>query len=140
MSKGITLSKKYGVNPSVQVCPICGRDTGKLVLFGDNYRDKDGKKAEAPRQIAMPGEHCDRCQAVLDQGGYFFISVRDGEQGKENPYRTGKLCALKEEAAKRIFKDCKRVNYIEDTLYEHIFGAEIARMKEQEQQSNPEQQ
>lgn len=35
---GLTLSKKYGVNPSVETCAICGNEMGVL-LFGNSYKD-----------------------------------------------------------------------------------------------------
>lgn len=32
MSKGIRVSEKYGVNPSITICPICGKETGIALL------------------------------------------------------------------------------------------------------------
>lgn len=32
MGKGVTLSKKHGLNPSITVCPICGKETGIALL------------------------------------------------------------------------------------------------------------
>lgn len=52
--KGITLSPKHGVNPSLLKCPICGKEYG-LALFGRLKGD-----AEAPKQTT--GEPCDECQ------------------------------------------------------------------------------
>ena len=66
---------------------------------------------------------CDNCKQIIEDGGIFFIAVKDGESGN-NPYRTGKISALKEEAVKRIFPDFpyKKINYIEDTVYNQIFN------------------
>ena len=117
---GIKVSEKYGVNPSVDTCFICGKETD-VVLFGTSYKDKNGKTAEAPRKVCT-GQLCDNCQKVIDEGGIFFIAVKDGESGN-NPYRTGQIGALKEEAVQRIFPDFpyKKINYIEENAYKQIF-------------------
>ena len=116
----ITLSKEHGVNPSVDTCFICGKETN-LVLFGASYKDENGKTAEAPRTVCT-GELCEDCQKVIDEGGIFFIAVKDGERGN-NPYRTGQIGALKEEAVQRMFPDFpyKKINYIEESAYKQIF-------------------
>ena len=117
---GITLSKEHGINSSVDTCFICGKETS-LVLFGASYKDENGKTAEAPRTVCT-GELCEDCQKVIDEGGIFFIAVKDGERGK-NPYRTGQIGALKEEAVQRMFPNFpyKKINYIEESAYKQIF-------------------
>ena len=32
MGKGITLSKKHGLNPSMVICPICGKEESIAIL------------------------------------------------------------------------------------------------------------
>ena len=39
---GIYLSKQFGINPSIDTCFICGKETS-VVLFGTSYKDKNGK-------------------------------------------------------------------------------------------------
>ena len=119
MGKSITLSKKYGVNPSVEKCAVCGKDMS-VVLFGTSYKGPDGKTAEAPREVCL-GHLCDDCQKVVDQGGVFIIEVRDGESGN-NPYRTGRLVAIKREAAERMFKEVHPIAYMEQSNFEPLFG------------------
>ena len=116
----ITLSKEHGINPSVDTCFICGKETS-LVLFGASYKDENGNTVEAPRNVCT-GQLCDNCQKVIDEGGIFFIAVKDGERGN-NPYRTGQIGALKEEAVQRMFPDFpyKKINYIEESAYKQIF-------------------
>lgn len=53
--EGIILSKKHGVNPSIEICSICGKDMG-IIMFGKLKDD-----IEAPRQICL-GHICDDCQ------------------------------------------------------------------------------
>lgn len=132
----ITLSKQYGVNPSVLQCPICGKDFA-IAMFGTSYRDKKtGKVAEAPHRIALPNEICDDCKKALDQGAYIFIEVRDGETGP-NPYRLGGLVGITTEAAKRMFPDIKsHVNYMEHTMFQQIFGESLKHLEENKDSKN----
>lgn len=113
---GFRVSEKHGINPSVDTCFICGKETN-FVLFGTSYKDKNGKIAEAPKNVCT-GDICDNCKKIIEDGGIFFIAVKDGESG-ENPYRTGQLAAVKEEAVQRMFPDFpyKKVNYIEESAY-----------------------
>lgn len=114
---GVTLSKKYGVNPSVETCTICGKEMG-VVLFGTSYKE-NGKIAEAPDKVCL-GSICDDCKKVIKDGGIFFIEVRDGESGN-NPYRTGRIIAVKESAIKNILKGYSKVNYVEHSVWEKLF-------------------
>ena len=115
----LRLSKEYGVNQSVETCAICGKEMS-VVLFGASYKDENGKTAEAPHKVCM-GSICDDCKNVIDNGGIFFIEVRDGEKGT-NPYRTGRLIAVKEETVKEMLSEYGKVNYMEHSLFEHYFG------------------
>lgn len=104
----ILLSPKYGVNPSVRQCYVCGKDI-EVILFGHlKNKDESCKKCgepygdiEAPRQICLDKEPCDKCKEYMKQG-IILIGVRDGESG-ENPYRTGEFLVIKQEAAERLF-------------------------------------
>lgn len=133
---GITLSKQYGVNPSVLQCPICGKEHS-IALFGTKWKDKDGKTAEAPRVLATPTSYCDNCKKVIDQGGAFIIEVKDGEAEKkaQNPYRTGRLIAIKKEASEKMFGQYNPVAYMEETMFEQIFG-EIMKSSPEENSNN----
>ena len=117
---GVRISKEHGINPSVDTCFICGKETS-LVLFGASYKDENGKTAKAPMRTCT-GQLCDDCQKVIDDGGIFFIAVKDGESGN-NPWRTGQIAALKEEAVQRMFPDFpyNKINYIEESAYKQIF-------------------
>lgn len=84
---GRTFSPQYGANPSITKCFICGKEYG-LALFGRLKGD-----AQAPREIV--DGLCPDCQKVIDNGGVFIIEV---EKQEINPYRTGRLIAVKKEA------------------------------------------
>lgn len=68
MKDGITLHPEHGLNPSIEVCMICGEDGS-------------------------------------DQ---------------KNPYRTGRYCAIKKEAAKKILGQEHSVVYMEKSAYSLI--------------------
>lgn len=119
MSK-ISISKEFGLNPTVETCFICGESIG-VALLGTAYKDKDkdGKVAKAPPQVRC-GHACDGCSKIIADGGIFFIEVRDGETG-DNPYRTGRVIAIKEDAVKRVLKQYDKVNYVEQTAFNKLF-------------------
>lgn len=118
----IRLSEKHGVNPSVSVCFYCGEDKNELVLPGRLPRD-----AEAPRRAVWSMEPCDQCKEWMAQG-VVLISTRDGEAGGNDPYRTGQLCVIKDEALKRIVQPKellddilrRRFCFIEDQTWDAI--------------------
>lgn len=125
----LRLSKEFGVNPSVQKCSCCGKDMG-IILFGASYHDeKSGphKTAEAPREV-MTGDICDDCKNVIKNGGTFFIEVRDGESGN-NPYRTGRLVAIKTDVAKQMFPTCGPINYMTKTMFSRCFDEVLNHQK-----------
>lgn len=113
------LKIKYGLNSSVEICHVCGKEMD-IVLFGTSYKDENGESAEAPPKICL-GNICDDCKKVIEDGGIFFVEVRDGERG-DNPYRTGRVCAVKEEAVKRVFTSYGKLNYLEHSAWEQVFG------------------
>lgn len=108
----ITLSPKYGVNPSITHCECCGKEIG-IALLGKLKGDK-----EAPRDVYMG--LCEDCQKVIDQDGLLVVEVRDGETG-ENPYRTGRIIGVN----KRL-KDELEVKtpmcYMEESMFSKMFN------------------
>jgi len=134
MSKepSIPISKKWGLNCSIDSCFVCGTETN-IVIFGDKYRDKDGKKAQAPMKICTGKSLCPRCKKALDEGGVFIIECR-ADSDPKNPYRTGRLVAITKEAADRMIPNHAPINFMADDVFEKLFGNELKRMY----QENPE--
>lgn len=93
---GIHLSKKHGVNPSIEICAVCGKGIG-VALLGRLKND-----AEAPGEVCL-GNLCDTCQGVVDAGGTLIIETVDGEPCSKNPTRTGRIVGITHEAAERLF-------------------------------------
>jgi hypothetical protein len=69
MSKGIRVSEKHGVNPSITVCPICGKETG-IALLGKLKGDK-----EAP--MRMLSDPCDDCVSKLGNDKIYILAIND---------------------------------------------------------------
>ena len=89
------------------------------MLFYLVLKDSNGKPSAAPHEVCT-GSICDDCKQVIDNGGIFFIEVRDGESGN-SPYRTGRIIAVKEDAVKKILKDYNKVNYVEQSVWKLLF-------------------
>ena len=116
---GVIISKKFGVNPSITHCEICGKELG-AALFGTSWKDKDGKTAQAPMNVAMG--LCDDCKKVVEAEGLIIIEVRDGESGK-NPYRTGRLVGISKEAKERMFGDINsHAAFMEQSMFTQMFS------------------
>lgn len=114
--KGIRISKKHGLNPSITHCEICGKEIG-IALLGYIKGDK-----EAPRNIYQG--ICDDCKNVIDQGGVMIIEVRDGERGP-NPYRTGRLVGCSKEFKERNGIE-HPIIYMENTLFSNLFDKALS--------------
>ena len=124
MSKRITVSKKYGLNPSVLHCECCGKDYG-IVMFGTSWKDpKTGKTAEAPMDVIQG--FCNDCQAVINQGGVMIVEVKDGEGEKnpKKPYRTGRIVGCSKQYKERNGIKTPMI-YMEESTFEPIFGEHI---------------
>ena len=74
MGKGVILSKKHGLNPSMVICPICSKEESVAIL-GYIKGDK-----EAPRYIQ--GDICDECKAKVADNKCFVISVDEDQRLK----------------------------------------------------------
>ena len=69
----LRLSKEHGLNPSLLVCPICGKDVG-IALLGAN----GGKKA--PYQMTSI-ELCNDCKQKVKEGNTFILSAKQTSEG-----------------------------------------------------------
>ena len=74
MGKGVTLSKKHGLNPSMAMCPICGKAEG--IALSDHIKGDE----EAPRYIQ--GDICDECKARVADNKCFVISFGEDQHLK----------------------------------------------------------
>ena len=105
MGKGITLSKKHGLNPSITVCPICGKEIG-IALLGKLKGDE-----EAPRKII--GDLCDDCISKLGNDKIYILAINDQGYGTKaiiversalNIPVKGYMILMKENEFDKVFK------------------------------------
>lgn len=105
MGKGVTLSKKHGVNPSIIVCPICGKETG-IALLGKLKRDE-----EAP--MRMLSDPCDDCVSKLGNDKICILAVNEQVYGTKaiiiersalNIPVKGYMTLMKENEFDKVFK------------------------------------
>lgn len=103
--KGIRLSEKHGVNPTLPKCFWCGEDTGEVALLGRLPDD-----AEAPRSCFLSYDRCPACKEMWAKG-VVFIEVETGtfEESRNEiapgALPTGRHFAITRDAFERIFDD-----------------------------------
>ena len=101
--KGIPISQKHGVNPSLEICLICGESTSVLLL------GKLKGDAEAPSRMAAQAP-CHKCEQELEEHkskGMVVIVVNDevDEHPKHSPWKFfHSYHVIKHEAFDRMFK------------------------------------
>lgn len=108
MSRDIRLSPKHGVNPSVTMCPCCGKDTG-IALNGLMKGD-----AEAPRNMVDRGP-CEKCSTEFEDfkmvGFVIFVISDEYDRAVAKDPKTPpwpffhSLNVIKHEAAERMFEN-----------------------------------
>lgn len=97
MGKGVTLSKKHGLNPSMVICPICGKEEN-IAILGYIKGDK-----EAPRYIQ--GDICDECKARVADNKCFVISVGEDQRLKRYTIVSKDIFTQKVEGCAVIMKE-----------------------------------
>ena len=115
MSRGIPISKKHGVNPTMLICPICHHETNGLALLGRLPGD-----AEAPR-YSLDREPCDDCRKVIDSGGVMLIEIKDGST-EQNPERTGYIVGVKAGVIDENAVDARRVGFMLESDMKAMMG------------------
>lgn len=99
----IHLRQKHDLNPSIKTCFWCGESTNEIVLFGDHFK----RDEEAPRQIIMNYEPCEKCQQDFAQGILVVEATEQptnsGQARLDQGYPTGRHWIVKPEAIELIF-------------------------------------
>ena len=101
----LLLDEEHGVNPSVLVCFLCGKDdaillAGRLPGGGEAPRSMThytvkGKRGAPDTKHTHTCPDCDKMREI----GIMLIEVQDEDQY----YRTGRLFVITEEAFNRVF-------------------------------------
>lgn len=72
MSNGITLSPKYGVNPTIPVCFWCGEEKNEVALMGHIGDGRKHEDFEAPMHMVLNFEPCTEAAKRI------FNGIEDG--------------------------------------------------------------
>lgn len=119
MSKGIEISPKHGVNPTIPICFWCGKEKNMIALMG-RVRERDrntgravkGSDVEMPMHMVLDYEPCDCCKEQFSKGVQLIEcnsravderpALSKDDRGN-SVYPTGRHCVMKPKAAQRIF-------------------------------------
>lgn len=107
---GLRIDEEHGLNPSLDLCFYCNESKGVALMGKLTKKTREGLKeagitdggAEAPRQIVIDKEPCDKCKGYMEQG-VLLISVDESKSpDMENPWRTGGWIVVKDEVIQRM--------------------------------------
>lgn len=115
----MVISKKHGLNPSMDICFFCGEAKG-IALFGKMKGD-----AEAPREVLLNYEPCDKCKEQMSKGTTIISVVTENNGNmpiQEGIYPTGKWCVMRSEAAKELFETDNKVLLLDNSVFERLTG------------------
>ena len=103
MSKGIKISPKYGVNPTIPVCFWCGKQKNEIALMGHMKGD-----LEAPKNMVLDYVPCEECQSHMAMG-VAVLEASDHPNTEGQPpmqtgvYPTSRFVVVTTECADRVF-------------------------------------
>lgn len=103
MSKGIKISPKYGLNPTIPVCFWCGKQKNEIALMGRMTDD-----IEAPKNMVLDYVPCEECQNRMAMGvAVLEASDHPNTEGQppmqEGVYPTSRFVVVTTECANRVF-------------------------------------
>ena len=103
MSKGIKISPKYGLNPTIPVCFWCGKQKNEIALMGRMKGD-----IEAPKNMVLDYVPCEECQSHMAMG-VAVLEASDHPNTEGQPpmqtgvYPTSRFVVVTTECADRVF-------------------------------------
>ena len=103
MSKGIKISPKHGLNPTIPVCFWCGKQKNEIALMGRMKGD-----IEAPKNRVLDYVPCEECQSHMAMG-VAILEASDHPNTEGQPpmqkgvYPTSRFVVVTTECADRVF-------------------------------------
>ena len=103
MSKGIKISPKHGLNPTIPVCFWCGKQKNEIALMGRMEND-----IEAPKNMVLDYVPCEECQSHMAMG-VAVLEASDHPNTEGQPpmqkgvYPTSRFVVVTTECADRVF-------------------------------------
>ena len=142
MSKGIEISPKHGLNPTIPVCFWCGKEKNEIALLGrirEKTKNSYGSDTvvkesdiEAPRRMVLDYEPCDECKKMWESGvAVFEVTDSPIQQGQpeiqKGFYPTGRFAVITVEGADRMFEQHApwskgKIVLVDSTVFSHIIG------------------
>ena len=125
MSKGIKISPKYGVNPTIPVCFWCGKQKNEIALMGHMKGD-----LEAPKNMVLDYVPCEECQSHMAMG-VAVLEASDHPNTEGQPpmqkgvYPTSRFVVVTTECADRVFNayapwsEGKKV-FVDSAVFSHF--------------------
>jgi len=94
-----------GVALVKEACPLCIRIIDGPILMNTKLSVSRAKEVEAlhGQCIGYAIQPCDQCKSLMEKGFLLIQCDESKTDDKQNPWRTGKQCVIKREAAKQIF-------------------------------------
>lgn len=115
----IRISEKHGLNPSMDICFFCGEAKG-IALFGKMKGDK-----EAPRNVLLNYEPCDKCKEAMAQGTTIIEVVTEDNGNmpiQDGIYPTGRWCVVRKQAAMNLFNTNRSKILLASSTYKQLTG------------------
>lgn len=118
MSKGIEISPKHGLNPTIPVCFWCGKEKNEIALLGrirEKTKNRYGANVtkqdsdiKAPSRMVIDYEPCDECMKMWDRGVVVFEAqetpiMPNQPEIQKGIYPTGRFAVVTVEGADRVF-------------------------------------
>lgn len=130
------------IGTAIPRCFFCGEQKN-LIIMNSSINTYAAKKVNDAHNKVIDMEPCDECKKLMKQG-VMLVSVKDGSD-QTNPYRTGNLAVMKDEAIQRIVEPPmaeillkKRFGFVEDSMW-NLMGLPTAQeYKEHEEQPTDE--
>ena len=125
MGKGIKISPKYGVNPTIPVCFWCGKQKNEIALMGRMKGD-----IEAPKNMVLDYVPCEECQNHMAMG-VAVLEASDHPNTEGQPpmqkgvYPTSRFVVVTTECADRVFNayapwsEGKKV-FVDSAVFSHF--------------------
>lgn len=117
MSDSIKISPKHGLNTTIPLCFFCGEEKSEVALLGKMKGD-----VEAPRNLILDYEPCDKCKALMQKGiTVIAMSDRPIANGQpplqDNAYPTGAWCVISENGLRKM---CDEETFIDTVIRKRI--------------------
>ena len=95
-----------GVALTKEICPICAKTEDGPIIMNTRLSKHEAKKVNDMhgKVLQYMKEPCQECQELMKQGFILIGAVEKKTVDVTNPYRSGNIWVVKQEAADEIFK------------------------------------